>query len=94
MCHLQVPEGFVNDVREEWVQEKTHHLRTCLLSAECSRGLFAIQLPQILKRIRPTKTQKSTSPQIPQELTFVIIPPQKPSMFILIREKQLDLIGG
>ena len=94
MCHLQVPEGFVNDVREEWVQEKTHHLRTCLLSAECSRGLFATQLPQILKRIRPTKTPRFTSPQIPQELTFVIIPPPKPSMFILIREKQLDLRGG
>ena len=94
MCHLQVPEGFVNDVREEWVQEKTHHMRTCLLSAECSRGLFAIQLPQILKRIRPTKTQRFTSSQVAQKLPFVITPPQKPSMFILIREKQLDLKSG
>ena len=57
LCLFQVPGCFVKDVREESVQEKSLQLRTCLRSAECSRGLFAIPLSQIIGRFRHAETQ-------------------------------------
>ena len=54
-CYFQDPEGAVNTVREYFGLERTRYLKTCLSSAECSKGPMATKFPQFWKHCRSSK---------------------------------------